>query len=263
MTFMTRPSGGTRVTIVLTISGALSSTYDVFSNRGGTYVAGLTDFVLNVNANVILAGSGASAITAGSLSNGDTLSVIVGTGINVYGAGGNGGQGGGYNGSSWLINNGIQNGGSAIDLLSSPVAVYITNHGTLACGTGGDGGGAGAFTGTSAAAGGGGGGGGLNFASTVATPGSGGHITSGFTTGIDGAAGSGFNGGTGGVNGGTIGGAGGTNNVNGATAGANGGAVGGGSTGVAAGAGGDYGYVVKNLGGGSVTYLLHGTEVGH
>ena len=123
-----------RVAINLTIS-ASTNNYDVFANRGGSYVAGSSDITLTINSGVYV-GSGATntyALTVpSSFSAGDTVT-IVNRGI-VIGKGGNGGVGGyqGNNATAGAV------GGNAFLVQR---ATTVQNIGTFAGGGGGGGGG--------------------------------------------------------------------------------------------------------------------------
>tara|TARA_R100001015_G_scaffold19185_2_gene15799 strand:+ start:3112 stop:4011 length:900 start_codon:yes stop_codon:yes gene_type:complete len=82
-----------RVAIALTISSTTQS-YNIFSNRGGTYSAGNSDVTLTVQA--IVGSTGASAIDTGNQwTSGDTVKII--NNSQIVGRGGAGGAGGGQN----------------------------------------------------------------------------------------------------------------------------------------------------------------------
>ena len=82
-----------RVAIALTISSTTQS-YNIFSNRGGTYSAGISDVTLTVQA--IVGSTGASAIDTGNQwTSGDTVKII--NNSQIVGRGGAGGAGGGQN----------------------------------------------------------------------------------------------------------------------------------------------------------------------
>ena len=82
-----------RVAIALTISSSTQS-YNIFSNRGGTYSAGISDVTLTVQA--IVGSTGASAIDTGNQwTSGDTVKII--NNSQIVGRGGAGGAGGGQN----------------------------------------------------------------------------------------------------------------------------------------------------------------------
>ena len=82
----------TRQCIQLTISGTTQN-YNIYSNRGGTYVAGKSDVTLTVQAIVGSAGTGQYAIDTGNQwTSGDTVKII--NNSQIVGAGGEGGNGG-------------------------------------------------------------------------------------------------------------------------------------------------------------------------
>lgn len=133
-----------RVVIPLTIS-ADTLNYDVFSNRGPTYVAGESDITVTIDAPVVV---GSATIPAYAFSipsefdPADNITVI-NNGI-ITGTGGGGGNGGRApptpaGGSAGTA------GGSGGSAVFAARPVVITNNGTLA-GGGGGGGGAGGFS---------------------------------------------------------------------------------------------------------------------
>jgi hypothetical protein len=130
-----------RVVIPLTIS-ANTLNYDVYANRGPTYVAGLSDITVTIDAPVVV-GSATVPTYAFSIPSefdpADNITVI-NNGI-ITGAGGAGGNGG--RPTPAPATDGIpgESGGSAV-FTARPVV--ITNNGTLA-GGGGGGGGAGGY----------------------------------------------------------------------------------------------------------------------
>jgi hypothetical protein len=262
MSLFTHPVGGARVTIILNINSALTSGYNILANAGGAYVAGYTDFIVNVNADCTH--SQAAGITFGALAAGDSVNIIIATGVTVGGGGGAGGQGthSSNGGVGWIFGAGSQ-GSPGIDMSGTSASLFITNHGTIACGSGGGGGGGADGETNVTGVGGGGGGSGQNIKNVIAGAGPGGAMA-GFSANYNGVAGSGTSGGAGGFDGGLIrGGQGGDGGSAGASAGNNGAAATGGSGHQAPGNGGDYGFIVKNTGGAQVTYVLHGTEIGH
>ena len=155
-----------RVPINLTIS-ANTQNYDLFTNRGPTYIAGAADLTLTVNPGIVVgsASTGSFAMLVPSAFSPTDTVTIINNGL-VIGAGGSGGDGNGGPGGV---------GGNALSL-SRPTT--ITNNGTVA-GAGG-GGGAGGF-GQAAFGGGfrGGGGGGGGAGSNVGAAGAGGPGTLG------------------------------------------------------------------------------------
>tara|TARA_R100000935_G_scaffold22580_3_gene41551 strand:- start:1640 stop:2542 length:903 start_codon:yes stop_codon:yes gene_type:complete len=237
-----------RIIITLTISGDTNN-YNIFSNKGGTYSAGLSDVTLVNNARISSSSTGTAAVDTGSgWANGDTITID--NNSTIVGDGGNGGAG-----SSSI------GGGSAGSAAGHAVNVQFNTTvdntgGTISGGGGGGGGGLGTQT-TSQGKGGqvstlhGGGGGGGGFGGGAG--GAGGTPTSGNNNnnGNAGAAGSVSAAGAGGsaITSGNAGGAGGAV----ATAGTQGGGSGG--TGGAAGK-------AINLNGNTVTFTATGTRNG-
>lgn len=94
-----------RATVNLTITSTTTN-YDIFSNRGGSYVPGKTDVILTINSGVVVgsASTGAYALDTGTgWTSGDTIKIvnngyIVGRGgaggTNAHSGGGTGGAGG-------------------------------------------------------------------------------------------------------------------------------------------------------------------------
>lgn len=237
-----------RIIITLTISGDTNN-YNIFSNKGGTYSAGLSDVTLVNNARISSSSTGTAAVDTGSgWANGDTITID--NNSTIVGDGGNGGAG-----SSSI------GGGSAGSAAGHAVNVQFNTTvdntgGTISGGGGGGGGGLGTQT-TSQGKGGqvttlhGGGGGGGGFGGGAG--GAGGTPSSGDinNNGNAGAAGSVSAAGAGGsaITSGNAGGAGGAV----ATAGTQGGGSGG--TGGAAGK-------AINLNGNTVTFTATGTRNG-
>jgi hypothetical protein len=213
-----------RAQISLTIA-ANTYNYDVYTNRGPTYVAGSSDIVVAVNPSVTVGSTSTGTyalLVPSAFSPTDTVT-IVNNGL-IQGMGGGGGPGG----NAFVLPNTTpgnvgSTGGNAI-YVNRPTT--ITNNGVVASGGGGGGGGGGASGGAgkvSYFAGGGGGGGGAGFNGGAA--GAGGPARSGGSPGSPGVAGTspaGGGGGAGGVAGPARGGAGGTGGGRGA-AGATGG----------------------------------------
>ena len=114
----------TRQCIQLTISGTTQN-YNIYSNRGGTYVAGKSDVTLTVQAIVGSAGTGQYAIDTGNQwTSGDTVKII--NNSQIVGAGGAAGAGGqGFPPSSFPGSNGSA-AGHAINL---GFATTIQNNG--------------------------------------------------------------------------------------------------------------------------------------
>lgn len=229
-----------RIAIPLTISSNTYN-YDVYANRGGTYVAGISDITVTIN-NSILVGStstGAYAMSVlNSFAGGDTVT-IVNNGV-IQGMGGEGGA------SQFAAQSGGNPGAGGGNALYVNRATTIQNNSTIAGGGGGGGGGSG-YTpnkGSSGYGGGGGGGAGFNGGAGGAGP-------------YGGSSGDSTNGGAGGV-GDTYsitGGVGGGRGANGATGDATGGA-----NPRPGGAGGAAGYYI--IGGANVTWSATGTRQG-
>jgi len=213
-----------RVAIPLTIA-ANAYNYDVFTNRGPTYAAGISDITVTVNPGVTVGststGTYAMLVPSG-FNPGDTVT-IVNNGV-IQGMGGGGGAGGN---SSPPNNFGAGGpgavGGNAV-FVNRPTV--ITNNGTLAGGGGGGGGGAGGTQPRNkqpslfVAGGGGGGGAGFNGGAggaggspappgNLGSPGSSGTSPAGGAGGLGGGPTNRFPGGAGGGRG--AGGAAGTN----------------------------------------------------
>lgn len=139
-----------RVSIPLVISSPAVN-YDVYNNRGPSYVPGSSDITLTVNPGVVVGSPSTGSyamLVPSSFSPGDTVTIINNGAI--YGAGGPGGAGG--QGSTvprlsiptpqFYANPGVAGsaGGHAV-YVNRPVT--ITNNGTIAGGGGGGGGGGG------------------------------------------------------------------------------------------------------------------------
>jgi hypothetical protein len=239
-----------RVAISLTASG---NNYDVFANRGGSYVPGTSDITVTVPGTVGSANTGSYAMLVPSgFSPGDTVT-IVNNGV-IQGAGGAGGGGGNGSPSGATAGAGGAPGGSAL-YVNRPVT--IQNNNTIASGGGGGGGGGAAFNNTGGKSptiftyGGGGGGGGSGT-----NGGGGGAAGSGQPV----AAGVGGGGTSGGGGGGGVGGG----NTSGGPGGAGGGRGSGGAGGTprtapGGGGGGTGNYIVGN---GFVTWTATGTRQG-
>jgi len=189
-----------RVAIALTIA-ANTDNYDVYTNRGPTYVAGTSDITVTVNPGITVGSTTIPAyamLVPNAFNPADTVTII-NNGV-IQGMGGGGGTGGVGrfvpSGSSFAGAPGGA-GGSAL-YVNRPVTV--TNNGTLAGGGGGGGGGGGAgYAGgkvQSASSGSGGGGG---AGRSGGTAGSGGAATpGGGVAGNTGSAGTSPAGGAGG-----------------------------------------------------------------
>ena len=123
-----------RVAIALTISSTTQS-YNIFSNRGGTYAAGISDVTLTVQA--IVGSTGASAIDTGNQwTSGDTVKII--NNSQIVGRGGAGGAGGGQNAQG-----GAGSAGQPAIVLGINTTIQ-NNGGNIRGGGGGGGGGKGA-----------------------------------------------------------------------------------------------------------------------
>jgi hypothetical protein len=175
-----------RVQISLTIS-ANTTDYDVYTNRGPSYVAGESDITVTINSGITVSGTstGSAAFRVPSAFNPADNVTIVNNGT-IVGRGGGGGNG--------MIrpfpNSGSGGGGAGLGLsVSRPITMQNINR---IAGGGGGGGGGGASQECSGGGGGGGvasAGGGVGGNNTpVGTPGSSGTLTAG---GAGGAGGSG------------------------------------------------------------------------
>jgi len=174
-----------RVSIPLVIS-ANTYNYDVYTNRGPTYVAGASDITVTVNPGVIVGSTTTptyAILVPSAFDSGDTVT-IVNNGV-IQGMGGDGGAGGsGFQpGVGPRPGNPGTAGGNAI-YANRPTV--ITNNGTVAGGGGGGGGGAGYYRGPApkvpaiiSPGGGGGGGAGYNGGATAPKAGGVGTSTAG------------------------------------------------------------------------------------
>lgn len=222
-----------RVTVNLVISSNTQN-FDVYANRGPSYVAGNTDVVVTINSGIFVGASstGVYAFTVSSSFNaGDTVAIV--NNGTILGCGGGGGAGGyGGNGGG---------GGGGGNTLQINRATRITNNGVVASGGGGGGGGGFGIRNDKSAAQGGGGGGGAGY-----NGGGGGSPNGGAGSTTAGGAGGGGqqNAGSGGVGGGR-----GANGASG-TAGSQNAGGGGGLAGY---------YVVGNT---NVTWVATGTRLG-
>ena len=255
-----------RITIVLTISGNTDG-YNIFSNKGGTYSAGISDVKLVNNGN-LYSDSGVALDTGSGWASGDTITID--NNSLIVGHGGDGGAGGNINSTSASSAGAAGQAGSNAINLQFDTTIDNTG-GTISGGSGGGGGGGSGVKSASVKGGtnyggatGGGGGGGRASAS-------GGSVGSGSAQNSTGAGSNGSNasitasgaGGAGGSDttfGTAAGGAGGAGGANSAGAGSAGGAGTGSST-TSGGAGGAAGKAI-NLNGNSVTYTATGTIQG-
>lgn len=184
-----------RVAINLPIS-VNTYNYDVYANRGPTYVAGISDITVTVGAAIVGSTSTGTyaMLVPSSFNPGDTVT-IVNNGV-IQGMGGSGGSGGaGWPGSASFPGSAGATGGNAI-YVNRPTT--ITNNGIIASGGGGGGGGAGEWT-VYYGQGGGGGGGGAGF--NGGAGGGGGASGPGSSAGQTGGAGDTFFAGAGGAGG--------------------------------------------------------------
>jgi hypothetical protein len=149
-----------RVAVNLTIASNTNS-YDVYANRGPSYVAGISDVTVTINPGVTVGSTSVPAyamLVPSSFNPGDTVR-IVNNGL-IQGCGGAAGSGGSVSPTSAPPGSSGAAGGNAL-YVNRPTTV--TNNGTIA-GGGGGGGGGGVARGIApkqavSAAGGGGGGG--------------------------------------------------------------------------------------------------------
>ena len=154
-----------RIGITLTISGDTSN-YNIYNNRGGTYVAGLSDVTLVNNATISSTSTGTAALDTGTgWTSGDVITID--NNATIVGDGGNGGTGASRNNST--VTSAATAGGAAGHAVNIQFATTIDNTGGTLSGGGGGGGGSAGATATASAksstlfhtAGGNGGGGGF------------------------------------------------------------------------------------------------------
>jgi hypothetical protein len=191
-----------RIPIAIALSSSAYN-YDVYTNRGGSYVAGISDITVTVAPGVYIGSTsiGTYAMTVSSSFNaGDTVTIV--NNGTIEGMGGTGGA------AIFGANTGTT-GGNAGNALSVSRATTIQNNGIIAGGGGGGGGGAGYTPNKGGSDWGGGGGGGAGY-----NPGAGGAGPYG------GASGTVDAGGAGGSSPYTTGGVGGGQGAAGATGGA-------------------------------------------
>jgi len=151
------------VTINITLT-ANTNNYNIFSSKGGTYVAGKTIVNLTINSGVVVGSTSPNtpALQTGSpWTSGDVINII--NNGTIKGCGGTGGAGGNPNYSSFTDNG--DDGGDGGTGFKAEFATTFTNNGSVYGGGGGGGGGTGAIglankTLITTANGGGGGGGG-------------------------------------------------------------------------------------------------------
>ena len=134
------------VDIALTIA-ANTNNYNIFTNKGGSYVAGKSNVTLTINSGVTIGSTstGAFALDTGTgWASGDAITII--NNGAVRGRGGNGGNGGVVicnSGGGQGATTNATSGGAGGDALRAQFATSITNNGTFAGGGGGGGGGGG------------------------------------------------------------------------------------------------------------------------
>ena len=229
-----------RIAIPLTISSNAYN-YDVYANRGGSYVAGISDVTVTVNGGILVGSTSTGAyamLVPNSFSAGDTVT-IVNNGV-IQGMGGTGGD------SQFAAQSGGNPGSGAGSALYVNRATTIQNNSTIAGGGGGGGGGSGWTPNKGGSGWGGGGGGGAGFNGGAGGGGA-----------YPGSAGDSANGGAGnpGDGQGIAGGAGGGRGADGAA-----GAATGGANPRPGGPGGPAGYYI--VGGSNVTWSATGTRQG-
>lgn len=185
--------GGARQVINLSIASPAYN-YDVYTNRGPTYVAGSSDITVTISPGVTVGSTstGSYAFLVPSAFNpGDTVTVI-NQGV-IQGRGGDGGSAAIVPGPG----NG-QPGGTGGNAVYVNRPTTITNNGTLAGGGGGGGGGSSAQPEGGFQIGGGGGGGGAGFDGGTGGAGRGNPGISPPTPGVPGSPGTSSAGGAGG-----------------------------------------------------------------
>lgn len=211
--------GSANRTAYTLIISANTQNYDVFTNRGPSYVAGSSDITVQINPGVTVGSSTIPAyamLVPSAFNPGDTITIV--NNGSIRGAGGGGGAGGTQTPSQTNAAPGFPGaaGGNAL-FVNRPTTV--TNNSTIAGGGGGGGGGGAAYGGrpnpkspaNGYADGGGGGGGAGNSVggggvggstpSNPGTPGTSGTATTGGSGGAGGAS-AWSTGGTGGTGGG-------------------------------------------------------------
>lgn len=255
-----------RVSITLTVGGNING-YNIFNNRGGTYVAGISDVTLVNNGN-LYSTSGVALDTGSGWTAGDTITID--NNALIVGHGGDGGAGGNINSTNAFA---ATAGGAGSTAFNLQYSITLNNTGgTISGGSGGGGGGGSAVASTSVkggtnysgATGGGGGAGRASASGGAAGSGSAQNQTA---TASAGNASSITNLGTGGAGatattwGTAVSGAGGNGGANTASAGANGGNGSGNRSTSVGGTGGAGGKAI-NLNGNSVTYTATGTIYG-
>ena len=132
-----------RVAYTLTIS-ANTQNYDVYTNRGPSYVAGSSDITVQINPGVVVGSSSVPAyamLVPSAFSPTDTITIV--NNGSILGTGGSGGAGGlqTFPPSDGQANPGSP-GNAGGNALYVNRATTVTNNGTIASGGGGGGGGA-------------------------------------------------------------------------------------------------------------------------
>jgi len=128
-----------RIAITLTISSDTSN-YNIYNNRGGTYVAGISDVTLVNNATISSTSTGTAALDTGTgWTSGDVITID--NNSTIIGDGGDGGAGGASNNGAGVA------GGAAGHAINMQFDTTIDNTGgTISGGGGGGGGGKGVIT---------------------------------------------------------------------------------------------------------------------
>lgn len=126
-----------RVTVNLTLAGGNVLNYDVYNNRGPTYVAGTSDIIVNIPAPTILGSASTptySLLVPSAFNPADTVTIV--NNGTILGAGGDGGRGSDAPGAGVVPATPGSGGGNAV-FVNRPT--IITNNGIIAGGGGGGG----------------------------------------------------------------------------------------------------------------------------
>ena len=195
-----------RVAIALQIGQALTASYNIRSNVGGTYSAGGSDITLTVQANVTSGSTNQAAIETGEFASGDTVKII--NNAQILAKGGSGGSGAVAQATQSNQQISGSGGGAAGHGLNLQFPVTIQNNGGTIKGGGGGGGGGGTGADANSMKGnvqtnasGGGGGGGAAVGGAGSAPQSFGALQRQASAGQAGQAAAGGNGGQGGSGG--------------------------------------------------------------
>ena len=132
-----------RITVNLTLAGGNVLNYDVFDNRGPTYIAGISDIIVTVPAPTTVGSTttaGYAMLVPASFNAVDTVTIV--NNGTILGAGGGGGVGGAAPGAAGPATTGGSGGGGGLYVNR---ATTVTNNGTVAGGGGGGGGSNGAL----------------------------------------------------------------------------------------------------------------------